>query len=54
MNNPSQIPEEYFCLLEAPSKQLVIFENPGHGMIGEEAGLFHRLMAEIIPPETYR
>ena len=27
MNNPSQIPEEYFNLLEAPQKRLIFFEN---------------------------
>lgn len=54
MNNPSQIPKEYFCLLEVPGKQLVIFENPGHGMIWEEARLFHRRMVETVLPETYR
>jgi pimeloyl-ACP methyl ester carboxylesterase len=54
MNNPSQIPEEYFNLLEAPSKQLIFFENSGHGMIWEEAGLFHDLMVNTILPETYQ
>lgn len=54
MNNPYQIPEEYFNLLEAPSKQLIFFENSGHGMIWEEASLFHSLMVETVLPETYR
>lgn len=54
MNNPSQIPEEYFNLLEAPKKELVFFENSGHGMIWEEAGLFHSLMVETVLPETYK
>lgn len=53
MNNPSQIPEEYFNLLEAPKKELIFFENSGHGMIWEEASLFHRLMIETVLPETY-
>lgn len=53
MNNPSPIPEEYFNLLEAPAKQLVFFENSGHGMIWEEAGLFHRLMTDTVLAETY-
>ena len=53
MNNPSQIPEEYFKLLETPKKELIIFENSGHGMIWEEADLFHRLLIETIVPETY-
>ncbi|MCC6147252.1 MAG: alpha/beta hydrolase [Anaerolineaceae bacterium] len=54
MNNPFQIPEEYFNLLEAPTKELIFFENSGHGMIWEEANLFHQLMTETILPETYR
>ncbi|HAE60479.1 MAG TPA: alpha/beta hydrolase [Anaerolineae bacterium] len=54
MNNPYQLPEEYFNLLEAPNKQLIFFENSGHGMIWEEASLFHRLMVETVLPEAYR
>jgi hypothetical protein len=54
MNNPHQIPEEYFNLLEAPSKQLIFFENSGHCMIWEEASLFHTLMVETVLPETYK
>jgi pimeloyl-ACP methyl ester carboxylesterase len=54
MNNPSQLPEDYFNRLEAPSKQLVFFEDSGHGMIWEEAGPFHSLMVDTVLPETYR
>lgn len=53
MNNPSQIPEEYFSLLEAPHKQLIFFEDSGHGMIWEEAGLFHTLLVDSVLPQTY-
>jgi pimeloyl-ACP methyl ester carboxylesterase len=54
MNNPYQIPEEYFNMLEAPSKQLYFFEDSGHGMIWEEAGLFHNLLINTVLPETYQ
>ena len=47
MNNPSQIPVKYFDLLEAPSKQLIFFEDSGHGMIWEEAALFHEIMIDM-------
>ena len=53
MNNPHQIPEEYFALLEAPSKQLYFFEDSGHGMIWEEADLFHEILVDTVLPETY-
>jgi pimeloyl-ACP methyl ester carboxylesterase len=54
MNNPYQIPEEYFNLLEAPSKQLVFFEDSGHGMIWEEADKFHDPMINTVLVETYQ
>ena len=54
MNNPYPIPEEYYQRLEAPSKQLFFFEQSGHGMIWEEASLFHEIMVNTVLPETYR
>lgn len=54
MNNPFQIPEDYFNLLEAPEKQLIFFEDSGHGMIWEEADLFHHLMVDTVLSETYQ
>ncbi|HKJ27529.1 MAG TPA: alpha/beta hydrolase [Anaerolineales bacterium] len=53
MNNPSQIPEAYFDLIQAPKKALYIFENSGHGMIWEEADLYHDILVNTILPETY-
>ncbi|MBE0687979.1 MAG: alpha/beta fold hydrolase [Anaerolineaceae bacterium] len=53
MNNPSQIPEYYFNQIETPSKQLIFFEDSGHGMIWEEAVKFHELMINVVLPETY-
>ncbi len=53
LNSPGVLPEEYFKLLQAPSKKLMIFENSGHGMIWEEADLFHTFMVETVLAETY-
>ena len=54
LNNPYQIPEEYFNLVEAPKKQLVFFEDSGHGTIWEEPQKFHELMINTILPATYQ
>lgn len=54
MNNPYEIPEEYFQMLDTPKKQLFFFEKSGHGMIWEEADLFHEIMVNTILPETYQ
>ncbi|MFN7036491.1 MAG: alpha/beta fold hydrolase [Bellilinea sp.] len=53
MNNPSPLPEEYFEALQAPIKQMFHFEESGHGMIWQEADLFHDLMINTILAETY-
>ncbi|MEE4194749.1 MAG: alpha/beta hydrolase [Anaerolineae bacterium] len=53
MNNPLPVPEEYFNLIEAPHKELIFFEDSGHGMIWEEADKFHSLLIDTIIPETY-
>jgi pimeloyl-ACP methyl ester carboxylesterase len=52
MNNPSQIPEDYFTQIDAPSKQLIFFEDSGHGMIWEEAAKFHDLMINDVLAEA--
>ena len=52
MNNPPHIPEEYFNLVDAPRKQLFFFEDSGHGMIWEEADLFHQIMVNTVLVET--
>ena len=54
MNNPSHLPEDYFDRLQAPSKQLIFFEDSGHGMIWQEPDRFHDLMIHTVLPETYR
>ncbi len=53
MNNPSPLLVEYFEMIEAPKKALYIFEDSGHGMIWEEANLFHDILINTILPETY-
>jgi pimeloyl-ACP methyl ester carboxylesterase len=53
MNNPSRLPEEYFDLLQVPSKRLDFFEESGHGMIWQEPDRFHDLMIHTVLPETY-
>ncbi len=53
LNNPYQIPEAYFNVIEAPSKQLYFFEESGHGMIWEEADLFLDIMVNTVLSETY-
>lgn len=54
MNNPSQIPEEYFQQLEAPLKRFFFFEDSGHGEMWEEAGRFHDIMVNTVLAETYQ
>lgn len=53
MNNPLQIPEGYFEMIQAPKKELYIFEESGHGMIWEEADLYHDILVNTVLPETY-
>ena len=52
MNSPPQIPEAYYDLIEAPSKELIFFEESGHGMIWEEADRFHEVMVGIATNAT--
>ncbi|NQU30999.1 MAG: alpha/beta hydrolase [Anaerolineae bacterium] len=53
MNNPFQIPEEYYNLIQAPSKALYFFEDSGHSMIWEEADRYHDILINTVLPETY-
>ena len=54
INGTYWLAEEYFNTLQAPHKQLYIFEDSGHGMIWEEAEKYHDIMINIVLPETYQ
>ena len=54
MNATYWIAEEYFNGLQAPQKQLYIFEDSGHGMIWQETDRFHDIMINTVLPETYQ
>ncbi len=45
--------EEYFEVLDAPSKDLIWFNNSAHGEIWTEADKFHDIMVNKVLPETY-
>jgi pimeloyl-ACP methyl ester carboxylesterase len=53
-NAPSWLSEDYFNLVQAPSKELVFFEDSGHGMIWQEPSKFHDLMVHSVLPATYQ
>ncbi|HEX5695325.1 MAG TPA: alpha/beta hydrolase [Acidimicrobiia bacterium] len=44
--------EEYASMLEAPSLDVVVFENSGHVPHFEEAGRFHRYLVDVVLAET--
>lgn len=52
-NAPFWLAEDYFKTLKAPQKQLIWFEESGHGQIWSEADKFHQVMTDIVLPETY-
>jgi proline iminopeptidase len=54
INGTYWIAEEYFNTLQAPHKQLYIFEDSGHGMIWEEAEKYHDILVNTVLPETYQ
>ncbi|PKN99572.1 MAG: alpha/beta hydrolase [Chloroflexi bacterium HGW-Chloroflexi-4] len=54
LNNPIQIPEEYFNLLQAPHKELIVFEKSGHGMIWEEPDKFTDVLVNTVLAQTYQ
>lgn len=55
-NAPAWLSEDYFNLIDAPYKELIYFEDSGHGMIWQEADkcldvLVNRVLAETYPTE---
>lgn len=46
--------EDYFKKLQAPSKELFMFEDSGHDMIWQETDKFHDIMVNKVLPETYK
>jgi|GEM_PF-73548 len=46
--------EDYFKKLQAPSKEIFMFEDSGHDMIWQETDKFHDIMVNTILPETYQ
>jgi len=49
-NTPLSLVEEYFTLLRAPSKELIIFERSGHHPMYEEPGRYEEILVEKLLP----
>ena len=48
----SELAEEWFEMLEAPNKEMIVFETSGHRPLFEQPGLFHQVMTETVLAET--
>ena len=48
----AQPAEEWFGMLDAPKKQLIVLDTSGHRPLFEQPGRFHRVMTETVLPET--
>jgi proline iminopeptidase len=44
--------EEWFQMLDAPKKQLIVLDTSGHRPLFEQPERFHRVMTETVLPET--
>lgn len=44
---------EWFGLLDAPIKRIFTFDNAGHSVAFEQFEPFHRIMVDVVVPETY-
>lgn len=50
----SDLTEDWFGLLEAPNKQMFVFENAGHSVAFEQCQELAVILNTIVLPETYR
>ncbi len=51
-NIPSVLVEEYARGLKAPKKEIIWFENSGHGLLEEEAQLFNEVLVQKVLANT--
>ena len=48
----SELAKEWFEMLEAPHKKMIVFDTSGHRPLFEQPGLFHQVMTETVLAET--
>jgi pimeloyl-ACP methyl ester carboxylesterase len=48
----AELAGEWFEMLEAPSKEMIVFETSGHRPLFEQPDLFHQVMTESVLAET--
>lgn len=46
--------QQWFQLLDAPTKKMVIFELAGHRTLFQQPDLFYQLMTTTVPPQIQR
>lgn len=51
---PASITEEFVTRLKAPKKEIVWFENSGHGPLEEEPGKFNEAIRERVKADSHR
>ena len=48
----SELAEEWFEMLEAPHKEMIVFDTSGHRPLFEQPDRFHEVMTETVLAET--
>jgi proline iminopeptidase len=48
----SELAEEWFEMLEAPHKEMIVFDTSGHRPLFEQPELFHQVMTQTVLAET--